>query len=62
MPQRDVYVEFRVQGSLVKVSAIDSKTGTEVSIFGPRTTPRDALIRNAVAKLEYVLKRKEKGA
>lgn len=61
MAQRDIYVEFRVQGNLVKVSAIDSASGAEVSIFGPRTTPRDTLIRNAVAKLEYILKKKETG-
>ena len=55
-----VYIEFIVQGGLVKVTAIDSVTGTEVCVFGPVTAPREALTQNAIAKLEYVL-RKQKG-
>ncbi|MGB8600746.1 MAG: hypothetical protein WCD42_00970 [Rhizomicrobium sp.] len=53
-PGRDIYIEFLVQGALIKTTAIDSVTGTEVCIFGPRTTPREILIKNAVAKLQYV--------
>lgn len=57
----DVYIEFVAQGGLVKVSAIDSATGTEVSIFGPASTPRSVLTKNALAKLEYVLKKNADG-
>jgi hypothetical protein len=53
----EVYVEFIVQGNLVKATAIDSVTGTEVCIFGPVTAPREALTQTAVAKLAYVLKK-----
>ena len=56
----EIYLEFAVQGGLVKATAIDAATGTEVSIFGPVSAPREALSRNAVAKLAYVLK-KQKG-
>lgn len=56
----EIYIEFVVQGGLVKATAIDSVTGTEVCVFGPVTAPREALTQNAVAKLEYVLK-KQKG-
>lgn len=58
-PGRDIYIEFLVQGALIKTTAIDSVTGTEVCIFGPRTTPRDILIKNAVSKLEYVQAKKK---
>lgn len=56
--EHEIYIEFVAQGGLVKVSAIDSKTGTEVSIFGPVKTPREALTNAAVAKLKYVMNKK----
>jgi hypothetical protein len=55
---REVFLEFVVQGGLIKTTAIDSLTGTEVCIFGPAKVSRDILTKNAVAKLEYVLKKK----
>ncbi|MGA7712754.1 MAG: hypothetical protein WCA81_12685 [Rhizomicrobium sp.] len=58
----EVYIEFIVQGGLVKVTAIDSVTGTEVCVFGPVTAPREALTQNAVAKLEYVLRKQKRRA
>jgi hypothetical protein len=58
----ETYIEFIVQGGLVKATAIDGATGTEACIFGPVSASRDALARNAAAKLAYVLKKKkEKG-
>ena len=57
----EIYIEFVVQGGLVKATAIDAATGTEASIFGPATAPREALSRNAVAKLAYVLKKQKGG-
>ena len=53
----EIFVEFVVQGSVVKVTAIDSKTGTEASIMGPANASRDALQAAAVRKLDYVLKK-----
>jgi hypothetical protein len=53
----EVFVEFIVQGAVVKATAIDSKTGTEASIVGPSNAPRAALQAAAVRKLEYVLKK-----
>jgi len=55
-PDSQVYIECVVKGALMQVSAIDSNTGTEVKVFGPAGA-REALIRNAVAKLAYVLKK-----
>ena len=54
----EVYIEFIVQGRLIKVTAIDGATGLEASVFGPATAPRAALQHNALAKLRYLLKRK----
>jgi hypothetical protein len=51
----EIYVEFIVQGSFVKVTAIDSKSGTEASVLGPSGAPRGALTDAAVRKLNYML-------
>lgn len=51
----DIIIEFRRIGASVKVSAIDPKTLTEVSIVGPATASEDELTRTALRKLEYVL-------
>ena len=57
-PESNVYIECVLKGALMQVSAIDSVSGREVSVFGPAGA-REALIRNAVAKLSYVLKKGE---
>ena len=54
MPEREIYIECTLRGGLLQVAAVDSVTGTEVSVFGP-VTAREALIRTATAKLRYVL-------
>lgn len=51
----EVYIEFKVIGQTVKVTAVDAATGTEVSIQGPATTSQKILQKNALAKLNYVL-------
>ncbi|HTP76589.1 MAG TPA: hypothetical protein VMJ73_06370 [Rhizomicrobium sp.] len=58
----DIYVEFVVQGGFVKVTAIDSKSGTEASVMGPAGAARGALADAAVRKLAYMLNRdRDKG-
>lgn len=54
---RDVYFEFTVIGGVVKVSAIDATTGTEVSVLGPANAAQSDLERLALAKLKSRLKR-----
>ena len=56
----DVYFEFRYLPHAVKISAIDAKTGTEVSIMGSRTATRQELEATALAKLLWVLGKQEK--
>ncbi len=54
---RPIYVEFVVQGNVVKVTAIDSVTGVEASIVGPANAAQSVLAEAARRKLEYVLKK-----
>ena len=56
---REIFIEFVTIGAYAKVSAIDSLTGTEVSITGPASAERASLETAAVNKLEFVLKKRE---
>ena len=62
MSEADNYIiEFTQVGGSVKVTAVDPKTMTEVSIVGGPQYSQEFLTRQAVKKLEYVLsKRGEK--
>lgn len=51
------YLEFQTVGHIVKVSAIDPVTGTEVSTFGPVGASRADLETLALAKLRHRLER-----
>ncbi|MGE4313091.1 MAG: hypothetical protein AB7E85_02310 [Pseudobdellovibrionaceae bacterium] len=55
---REVIVEMHRFGSIVKVTAMDTKTLTEISVQGPASAGEVALRKNALARLEYVLKKK----
>jgi hypothetical protein len=55
---REIFVEFVVQGNVVKVTAIDSVTGLEASIVGPAGASQAVLAEAARRKLEYVAKKK----
>jgi hypothetical protein len=55
---REVIIEFYPIGNTVRVSAMDAKTLTEISIQGPASATEDELKHNALKKLEYVLKKK----
>jgi hypothetical protein len=55
---REVIVEFFPLGGYVKVSAMDVATLTEISIQGPASAGEETLKRNALRRLEYVMKKK----
>ncbi|MCB9983162.1 MAG: hypothetical protein H6861_05765 [Rhodospirillales bacterium] len=55
---REVILEFFPVGAFVKVSAMDVASLTEISIQGPLSAPEETLKRNALKRLEYVLKKK----
>ena len=62
MSEADNYIiEFTQVGGSVKVTAVDPKTMTEVSIVGGPQYSQEFLTRQAVKKLEYVLSKREKG-
>ena len=55
-----IIFEFISMGRFVKVSAIDTKTGTEVSIVGDLTAGEVALRQLASRKLKMVMGRQKK--
>ena len=55
--QGPIIFEFIAMGGSVKVSAIDPKTGTEVSIVGPARAARHDLERTAANKLRFVMEK-----
>lgn len=55
---REVIFEYYPVGHYVRVSAMDTKTLTEISIQGPASASEETLKRNALKRLEYVLKKK----
>jgi hypothetical protein len=54
---REVIIEYAPVGGIVRVSALDVASLTEVSIQGPKTAGQEILKRNALKRLEYVLKK-----
>ena len=59
MAGRNVYFEFRRVGSYVRVSAIDSVTGTEVTVAGDAKAGEAQLKQTALRKLQYVLNKQK---
>jgi hypothetical protein len=56
---REVYFEFVAIGNVVKVTAIDSVTGTEVSAMGPASASQADLQQLALQKLKARIKREQ---
>ncbi len=54
----EILFEFRQIGNSVKVTAIDPKTGTEVSIVGSASMTQYSLQQAAKRKLERVIGQK----
>jgi hypothetical protein len=57
MQGREVIFEFRPVGNLMRVTAMDTATMTEVLIQGPANAGEEALKQNALLRLEYVLRK-----
>ncbi len=56
---REVIFEFAPVGNIMRVSAMDVASMTEISIQAPLNAGEAVFKKNALARLEYVL-RKEK--
>jgi hypothetical protein len=54
----EVLFEVRALGNAVKVSALDPRTNTEVSVMGSAYATPYSLKMNALRKLKAVLRRK----
>lgn len=54
----NVLFEFRKVGRMVRVSALDPASNTEVTIIAPQGQGQEPLKRVALRKLLYVLSRK----
>jgi hypothetical protein len=57
--RHEVYFEFVAIGNVVKVTAIDSVTGTEVSAMGPASASQADLQQLALQKLKARIKREQ---
>jgi hypothetical protein len=55
---REIIIEFYPVGQIVRVSAMDAQSLTEISIQGPASAGEETLTRNALKRLEYVLRKK----
>ena len=58
-PRGEVLFEFLQIGDTVKVSAVDARTNTEVSLVGSARASRAALQQAALQKLRYVIGKAE---
>ena len=59
---REVLIEIVTIGAYAKVAAIDSATGTEISITGPANADLAALESAALRKLQFVLNKQGVGS
>lgn len=55
---REVIIEFHSIGALVKVTAMDVDTLTEISVQGAAGAGESVLKANALNRLAYVLRKK----
>jgi hypothetical protein len=58
MQGREVIFEFMPVGNIMRVSAMDTASLTEVIIQCPVTAGQAAFKKNALLRLEYVLRKK----
>lgn len=59
--ENKVIIEMYQVGNAVKVTAVDPETLIEVSIVGSPSQGEEILKRNAINKLNYVLRKREEG-
>jgi hypothetical protein len=55
---REVIFEYRQVGNIMRVSAMDTATMTEIVLQCPVNAGEAAFQKNALMRLEYVLKKK----
>lgn len=55
---REVIFEYRQVGNIMRVTAMDTATMTEIVLQCPASAGEAAFQKNALMRLEYVLKKK----
>lgn len=55
---REIYIEMHRIGQVVKVTAMDTSSLTEVVTQGPASAGEPALKEAAIRRLEYVMRKK----
>ncbi len=58
LQNREIIFEFHQMGNLIKVSAMDVKTLTEVIIQAPANASEQIMKHNAMKRMEFVLRKK----
>jgi len=58
LENREVILEFTPVGNVMRVTAMDTQSLTEIVISGPKSSPQALLKSNALKRLEYVLRKK----
>lgn len=58
--EKEILFEIIPAGAVVKVTAVDSATGTEAIIQGPASAGEEILKRTALQKLNYLLGKEKK--
>ncbi len=58
MAGQGAIIEFVAVGNSVKVSAIDERTGIEVSVICPKTATKQSMQELALKKLQRMLKKR----
>lgn len=58
LKNREIIFEFHPVGGIVKVTAMDTTTLTEVTVQCPAVSSEAVLKQHALKRLEYVLKKK----
>jgi hypothetical protein len=58
LANREIIIEFIPEGRFMRVSAMDTASLTEIVIQGPLNASKAVLERNAIKRLEYVMRKK----
>ena len=59
LPGREVIFEFTPVGNIMRVTAMDTETLTEITIQCPLSAGEAAFKKNGLMRLAYVLKKKQ---
>jgi len=58
--KREILIEYTQYGNSYRVTAVDTRTGTEVTFQAPMSATRTEIERISVDKMKYVLEKQKK--